>query len=44
MDADKINVKFAHEVLTLKADMEDEIANNLFEENYILDIPLGLKK
>ena len=44
MDADKINVKFAHEVLTLKADIENDIAYNLFEENYILKNLLSIEE
>ena len=44
VEADKINVKFAHEVLTVKADIENEIADNLFEENYILNSPISIEE
>ena len=37
MDADKINVKFAHEVLTLKADIKNDVAGN-----YILNSSLRI--
>ena len=44
MDTDKINDKFAHKVLTLKADIETDIADNLFEENYVLNNPLSIEE
>ena len=44
VEADKINVKFAHEVLTVKADIENDIADNLFEENYILNSPISIEE
>ena len=44
MDADKINVKFAHKVLILKADIENNIADNLFEENYMLTNPFNIEE
>ena len=44
MDADKINVNFAHGVFTLKADIENYIADNLFEENYTLNSLLSIEE
>ena len=44
MDADKIIAKFAHEILTLKADIENDIADNLFEENYFLNSSLSIEE